>query len=203
MPIPEPPGWNLNLASHQIILEAVPAGARSAIDLGCGDGWLSADLARRGLGVTAIDLDRASLERARQNLAGFDAVSIHHGDLLAPVWPAAAFDVVASVATLHHVEPEAGLVAMRRLVAPGGVLAIVSFARRSGPGDVARDAVGAARTGLARLRGRYWEHDAPVCWPPPATMAEMRTLASGELPGVRFVPLLSGRYGLVWRAPAA
>jgi hypothetical protein len=51
------------------------------------------------------------------------------------------------------------------------------------------------------LRGRYWEHEAPTCWPPPCSTTQMRDVVERELPGADFKPLLSGRYGVTWRAP--
>lgn len=47
----------------------LPAGARQAFDIGAGTGVLSAVLARRGLRVTATDMDARALGCARENVA--------------------------------------------------------------------------------------------------------------------------------------
>ena len=53
-------------------------------------------------------------------------------------------------------------------------------------------------TGL-RLVRNYWEHTAPICWPPPLTYREVRALSERVLPGVRYRRHLLNRYSLVWR----
>ena len=40
--------WNLNVHYHGIILESIPAGATTALDIGSGNGLLSFDLAEDG-----------------------------------------------------------------------------------------------------------------------------------------------------------
>jgi hypothetical protein len=67
--------------------------------------------------------------------------------------------------------------------------------------DLALIAAGFVRTKACALRGRYWEHDAPVCWPPPMSIDEMRALVERELPGARFRRHMAHRYSVVWRAP--
>lgn len=43
--------WNLNIHYHRVAVEAIPAGARTALDVGSGDGVLALDLADCGLTV--------------------------------------------------------------------------------------------------------------------------------------------------------
>ncbi|GAA1535443.1 2-polyprenyl-3-methyl-5-hydroxy-6-metoxy-1,4-benzoquinol methylase [Microbacterium ginsengiterrae] len=54
--------WNNNIHYHRRILDAVPPGARTALDVGTGNGLLAADLHRRIPQVTAIDTDASVLE---------------------------------------------------------------------------------------------------------------------------------------------
>lgn len=193
--------WNLNIHYHRVVLDAVPAGAANALDVGCGNGLLSFELAARGLAVVGIDPDAPSIERARADTEASDRTEFICADVFTHRFEPASFDVVASIAMLHHVDAEAGLRRMRELVRPGGVLAIVGFAMPSGPMDLALIAAGFVRTKARALRGRYWEHDAPVCWPPPMSMDEMRALVERELPGARFRRHMAHRYSVVWRAP--
>ena len=90
---------------------------------------------------------------------------------------------------------------MRQLVRPGGVLAIVGFATASGIGDRARAVVGMAFKWAKRLSGGYWEHQAPVVWPPVLSSVEMADLVRDELPGATFGNALSNRYTVVWTRP--
>ena len=122
-------------------------------------------------------------------------------DLLRAPFPPASFDAVVSIATLHHVDMRAGLAAMTQLLRPGGVLAVVGLARSRRVVDLPRDAVAATGTRIVRLRRSYWEHTAPMVWPPPETFAGCRRIAKARLPGVRFRRHLLWRYSLVWTKP--
>ncbi|WP_340107893.1 methyltransferase domain-containing protein [Pikeienuella sp. HZG-20] len=86
------------------------AGARSVIDLGCGDGDLTLRLIdepdiRR---VVGVDLSLPALERLRAALEkrGGDArVSLIHGSMTAPPANLGAFDCAALVETIEHLDP--------------------------------------------------------------------------------------------------
>ncbi|GAB2668152.1 class I SAM-dependent methyltransferase [Gordonia jinhuaensis] len=190
--------WNHKIHYHSVVLEAIPANARSALDVGTGDGLLATDLRRVLDDVVAIDSDAAALARARSR---DDRVRWIAGDVQEYRF-ARTFDVVASIATLHHLPDLA--CALRRfaeLTAPGGVMVVVGLARSSGAADVAVDAAGVlAHRWLSSRRG-YWEHSAPTVWPPPQTYAEVRECAMQVLPGVRWKRLAMFRYALVWHRP--
>lgn len=199
--VPNGPGrWNLNIHYHRIVLDAVPPGAVNALDVGCGNGLLSFDLADRGLTVVGIDPDAPSIERATADSKASNRTVFVCADVFAHPFEAASFDVVASNAMLHHVDAEAGLRRMRELVRPGGVVVIVGFANPSGPTDAALIAAGFAFRKTRELRGDYWEHDAPVRWPPPSSVDEMRDLVQRQLPGARFRRRMAHRYSVVWTA---
>jgi hypothetical protein len=90
---------------------------------------------------------------------------------------------------------------MAELVRPGGVVAIVGFANPSGPLDWALIVAGYfARMGRVAT-GRYWNHHAPIRWPPPLTIDEMRALAESEMPGATFKRRMARRYSIVWSRP--
>ncbi|MEZ5221854.1 MAG: class I SAM-dependent methyltransferase [Ilumatobacteraceae bacterium] len=194
--------WNLNIHYHRVILDAVPAGAVNALDVGSGNGLLSFDLAGCGLEVTGIDPDAASVERAMTDPARSARANFIKADVFVHPFEPASFDVVASSAMLHHVDAERGLRRMRDLVRPGGVLATVGFAIPSDPWDRALIGAGFVYTSSRKLTGRYWEHDAPKTWPPPCSIDEMRCLVNRELPGAEFRRRMAHRYSIVWRAPA-
>jgi 2-polyprenyl-3-methyl-5-hydroxy-6-metoxy-1,4-benzoquinol methylase len=192
--------WNLNIHYHRVVLDAVPAGAANALDIGCGDGLLSFDLARLGLDVVGIDPDAPSIDRAREDPCASERTSFVCADVFTHPFEPSSFDVVAANAMLHHVDAQAGLRRMRELVRPGGVV-VVGFATPSSPADLALIATGLAYTRIQYLRGRYWDHDAPMCWPPPRSINKMRTLVEPELPGARFRRGMHHRYSAVWTAP--
>lgn len=181
------PRWNHNIHYHRIVLEAVPESARTALDIGTGNGLLAADLRERVPDVTAIDADESVLTDAR---ADHDNINWVQGDVMRYDF-GRSFDVVASVATLHHLPGlRAALRRVSGLVAPGGVLVIIGLARTTRPKDAAIHLLGAAQRRWLSRRHGYWEHTAPTVWPPPHSYVEIRRAASELLPGVRWRQLL-------------
>jgi SAM-dependent methyltransferase len=90
--------WNANIHYDGRLDACVPASATSVLDVGCGDGFLAALLARRVPLVVAIDADAPVLGRARARF--LDArVTWCHGDVLTHPLGRESFDAVVSNAT--------------------------------------------------------------------------------------------------------
>ncbi|KSW14057.1 bifunctional 2-polyprenyl-6-hydroxyphenol methylase/3-demethylubiquinol 3-O-methyltransferase UbiG [Cellulomonas sp. B6] len=194
-----PHPWNHNVHYHRLVLRAVPPHARTALDVGTGDGLLAADLRRRVPHVVGLDLDADVLSRARASAPHGAWV---RGDALHAPFPPASFDVVTSIATLHHLpDPADALRALAGLTAPGGALVVVGCAASSGPADAAWDTLGVVQHQVLRRTRTFWEHSAPTVWPPPHTFAQVRDAARDALPGVRWRRLPLWRYLLVWHRP--
>lgn len=195
-----PRPWNHNVHYHGLVLREVPPHARTALDVGTGDGLLAADLRRRVPHVVGLDLDADVLARARASAPHGTWV---RGDALHAPFPPASFDVVTSIATLHHLpDPADALRALAALTAPGGTLVVVGCAASSGPADAVWDTLGVVQHQVLRRTRTFWEHSAPTVWPPPHTFAQVRDAARDALPGVRWRRLPLWRYLLVWRRPA-
>ena len=90
--------WNLNIHYHRIVLESIPAGATTALDVGSGNGLLSFDLAAKGLQVVGIDPDEASIERARSDPDCSDRTAFLHGDVFTYPFEVGSFDLVPASA---------------------------------------------------------------------------------------------------------
>jgi SAM-dependent methyltransferase len=191
--------WNHNLQYQKVLLEAVPHGCRSALDLGCGQGFLLPHLAGRSAEVVGLDRHAPSLAEAADRTAGFDNVRLVDGDAMTFDF-GQSFDAVLSIAVLHHLPLEAGLERMRALTTPGGVVGVVGLAHSRSLHDYARDGMGVVETRLRRLRRRDTLVTAPVC-DPEETYREVRTVAAEVLPGVRFRRHNLFRYSLVWTRP--
>ncbi|WP_371406369.1 class I SAM-dependent methyltransferase [Kribbella sp. NBC_00662] len=190
--------WNHNIHYHSRILQSVPPDAGSALDIGCGEGTLTRSLRHVVPAVTGIDLDTPSLELAREY---GDDISYVHGNFLDHPLEPASYDVVTSVATLHHVDARTGLLRMRSLVRPGGVLAIVGLARPRLPQDLPREVAGVAASWAYRAVKSHWQHPSPIIWPPPVTYSEMQALATELLPGATYRRHLLFRYSILWSRP--
>ena len=195
------PLWNANIHYHSVIVEAIPPGARRVLDVGCGDGILSAELVRTGIPhVVGLDVDGPVLERAKTRHGGV-AVEWQEGNLFDVPFEAGSFDAVVSVATLHHMPAEQALARFAELTRPGGVVAVVGLAANDWWDAPYAAVAHSAQLILGFARGR-WEHSAPIVWPPPATYVEMEWIASRVLPGVRYRRHLLGRYSLLWTKPS-
>jgi 2-polyprenyl-3-methyl-5-hydroxy-6-metoxy-1,4-benzoquinol methylase len=126
--------WNHNIHYHRLVLDAVPVDARSALDVGTGNGLLAADLCRKVPEVIAIDVDDEVLEAAHEEV---DDVEWILGDVMKYPFDR-TFDVVASVATLHHLpDLRSALRRFAELTSPGGVLVVVGLARSTRPWEFA------------------------------------------------------------------
>jgi len=103
-------------------LGVVRAGART-LEVGCGDGSISAWLAERvtpGGTAVAVDLDLSLIQVRMPNL------ELRRADIVAgPVEPG-AFDLVTARAVLHHVaDSEAAMANMIASLRPGGALLLI------------------------------------------------------------------------------
>ncbi|MBK9715688.1 MAG: class I SAM-dependent methyltransferase [Kouleothrix sp.] len=99
-----------------------------ALDLGCGSGRLSADLAAAGFSVDGIDVAERAVAIGRRIMArrGLD-VRLYAGDVYDPNQPVAAggYDVVVCTEVLEHVGPWRELLARGgELLRPGGALVV-------------------------------------------------------------------------------
>ena len=102
--------------------------ADSALDLGCGDGRLTAGLDAAEL--TAADVSEVALERARRGLPGARIAELQPD---APLpFRDGEFDLVLCAETLEHVRDAQLLLSeVRRVLKPAGTLALTTPANRA------------------------------------------------------------------------
>lgn len=109
---------------HAAVLRLGDLRGKRVLDLGCGDGWFSIILAKRGAIVTAFDVAveavRTARDRSRANQvtdrAGYTVASAY-------VLPFRdeTFDLVSGMAILHHVSDKTRIAGeLRRVLRPGG-----------------------------------------------------------------------------------
>ncbi|KAB2344792.1 class I SAM-dependent methyltransferase [Actinomadura rudentiformis] len=130
----------------------VGAGAR-VLDVGTGPGVVAAGAVRRGAEVSAIDADPGMAETAGRNVPGVD---VRVAVLPETPFGDETFDAVVGNFVINHVgEPGAALKELRRVLRPGGRLALTCW-RMPGSGALAvvRDAM--------EVAGVPWPEDIPV-----------------------------------------
>ncbi|MGO8795982.1 MAG: class I SAM-dependent methyltransferase [Candidatus Sulfotelmatobacter sp.] len=92
------------------------------LDIGCGDGSLSAPLLARAKHLTLLDLSSKMLELARQKVPAerSEDVSMINGSFLEAQLAPQSFDLILCVGVLAHVDSPAAIVAeIARLAKPG------------------------------------------------------------------------------------
>ncbi len=119
--------WRTVENSAGYLLDAFVAGAH-VLDVGCGPGTITVDIGQRVAPGRVLGLDRADevldTARAAARDAGVDNVQFAVGDVYALDLPVDTFDVVHAHQVLQHLtDPVAALREMRRVCAPGGVVA--------------------------------------------------------------------------------
>lgn len=101
---------------------------QSVLDIGCGPGTITLDLARRVAPGQTVGVDRAALPLAMARSAaaenGLRNVGFTVGDAYQLDFPDNSFDVVHAHQLLQHLtDPVAALTEMRRVCRPGGLVA--------------------------------------------------------------------------------
>lgn len=97
------------------------------LDVGCGPGTITADLADRVPRghVTGIDAAQGIIEQAREAAGGRANLDFATADVYALDYPDDSFDVVHAHQVLQHLaDPVLALTEMRRVTRPGGLVAV-------------------------------------------------------------------------------
>jgi 2-polyprenyl-3-methyl-5-hydroxy-6-metoxy-1,4-benzoquinol methylase len=94
------------------------------LEYGCGEGWITSDLARLGARVSAFDVSPQAIENTRQVLRQIGReqqcdLQVMPAEKLA--YPDSTFDVAVGFAIIHHLELKTALAELHRVLKPGGV----------------------------------------------------------------------------------
>lgn len=199
MTMQKPTYWNHNAAYYDWISRET-ASCASVLDVGCGDGALSAYLDDGRKTVTGIDPDEGCIQTAQ-------ARSCENAEFLCADFMTCpfdrTFDAVVFVASLHHMEMPSAVRKAKALLNPGGKLLIVGLAKPSSVLDYIVEALRVFPCAvISRLKHMKTseEQSIPVSYVFPA-MNEVRETARELLPGAKLRNGLYYRYLLKWEAP--
>lgn len=112
------------------VLEKIRAiNGHSVLDVGCGAGFLSNELGKKGLSVTGVDLSSSSLKvAAAHDISG--SVKYQVADAYQLPFANESFDVVTAMDFLEHVEdPKRVIQEASRVLKPGGIFLFHTFNR--------------------------------------------------------------------------
>ena len=200
--------WDHNEHFHGWVLRRLPVGARTALDLGCGQGLLVSRLAQRIPDVAGVDRDPGMVAAATARTAGVPGVTIRESSFEEVGRAGTTYDVVTMVAALHHLDLDPACAVLARLLDPGGRLLIVGLSRTASLLDLTIDVVSAVVNPLVGLVKRAGatppDLQHALAMPmrdPEVTFAEIRRAAARHLPGARLRRRLFFRYTLEWTAP--
>ncbi|WP_258534889.1 bifunctional 2-polyprenyl-6-hydroxyphenol methylase/3-demethylubiquinol 3-O-methyltransferase UbiG [Streptomyces sp. PT12] len=200
--------WSHNHHYHRWIMRQVPRRFGRALDVGCGSGELVRLLATRAALARGIDADPRIVEHAREATEDRANVEYAVGDALGDPAAKGPWDVITSVAVLHHLPLTEALEHLKAQLAPGGTLIVVGCHVPATPVDHLLGAVAVPLNpliGVARNRGRR-PGRAPVAMsaptvPPTMTFHEIAYEARRVLPGAGPRRRVFWRHTLVWRRP--
>jgi 2-polyprenyl-3-methyl-5-hydroxy-6-metoxy-1,4-benzoquinol methylase len=198
--------WSHNAYYHRWLLQQMPAHSQRALDVGCGAGRLTRALAQRAAAVDGVDLSPNMIDVAQARSQAYTNISYQVADVLA--WPTDGrrYDVIVSVAVLHHLDLGAALARFAELLNVGGVLAMIDLYQAETLADWATMA-SAIPIHLAlrawhrvpaynKAERAAWEvhvaHDHYL------TIRHARQAAARLLPNVQVQRRLLWRYSLLW-----
>jgi len=211
-------GWTANNHYHKFLLQHVPKNCSQALEVGCGTGAFARLLAACAERVLALDFSPEMIRVARSNSAKYSNLEFCEADISEFDLPAAHFDCIATIATLHHTPLRPVLLKLKQALRPGGTLIVLDLfepERNLFSPAGWRDAVlnvaamGASvslrlmHNGRLRppreVRAAWEEHGTHDSYP---TMTEVEALCADLFPRARLKRHLLWRYSIVWQAPA-
>jgi ubiquinone/menaquinone biosynthesis C-methylase UbiE len=156
--------WRTAENSAGYLLDRLRPGM-ALLDVGCGPGTITCDLARRLAPGRVVGVDASAEVIAEARAAAVEAdipsVSFEVGDVFDLVFEDASFDVVHAHQVLQHVgDPVAALTEMRRVCRPGGIVAVRDCdypAMRYFPDDPEMERAFGAYGALTRANGAHWD----------------------------------------------
>ena len=205
-----PQPWDHNNHYHSFLLSQLPIKGQTVLEIGCGTGAFSRLLAQRFERVIAIDLSPKMIEVAQQHSQHFDNIDFQVADILQWQFPKEKFDVIASIATFHHLPLENLLSCLQSALKPGGKLVILDLVKYKYPQDTAIDIISVAFNWLIqKIQNRKTKltQEELLAWKEHSitdeylTFSEAKKIHSNFLEKVTIKKHLFWRYSVVWQKP--
>lgn len=205
-------GWDHNNHYHRFLLNQLPVQCNTALDIGCGTGEFSRLLAQRVKRVMAIDLSPNMIEVAKQRSGEFPTIDFQVADVMKWELPAEQFDVIVSIATLHHLPVERLLPKLKAALKPGGRLVILDLLDHENLRDQLSDVVAVPLNWLFQmLKNRHIQPSPEAAaamrehlrTDQYLTFSQARQIYSSVFHEAKVRKHLFWRYSTVWQKPTA
>jgi len=202
--------WDHNGHYHRFLLNQVPERCAQALDIGCGTGVFSRLLAARLDQVLGLDLSPEMIIAARDRSQAFTNIDFQIADFLESDLPESHFDVIVSIAAMHHLPLAETLTRIKRALKPNGVMLILDLYKAETVMDFL---VCASAVPLNIVFNLYKNHRAREpkekrqAWAEHGQrdvyqkLSQIREISSRVMPGSRLQRHLFWRYSLVWQKP--
>jgi len=190
--------WNHNIHYHPIVLRAMPLQCERVLDVGCGRGVLARKLAEHRAHVVALDPDPEALSHARGQGNANGRVEYVQGDAVEYQFLRESFDLIAVVATLHHLPLIPALQRFADLLRPGGVLVVIGLYRADTLTDYTLGTIAVPTSLVLKALQGQTDVGAPLR-DPKETFRDIRNACQLVLPGAQLRRRLLFRYSLIWR----
>jgi ubiquinone/menaquinone biosynthesis C-methylase UbiE len=210
-------GWTQNNHYHNFLLRHVRNDCQNALEVGCGTGAFARRLAERARHVVALDLSPEMIRVARSRSTDSPNLEFHVADAISWDLPAAHFDCIATIATLHHLPLREIIMKLKAALRPGGVLIVLDLFEpernlftAAGLVDTFLNIVAMGVSVSLRLihngrlkppravRAAWAAHEQHDSYP---KMSEIRELCADILPGTKIKKHLLWRYSIIWQKP--
>ena len=179
----------------------MPRKVNRALDIGCGLGFFANKLAKNSQFVEALDNDKVILEEALKCNSAPNICYLK-ADFIEANLPEESYEVIVSIASLHHMDLEMALAKMKTLLRPSGKLLILGLYRDTTIMDYLYSFVSV----FLNLIYLKWHRvsikpamkTAPIL-PAQLSIGQIKIVANTLIPGFRLRRHLFWRYSLLWQ----
>lgn len=191
--------WNHNINYHNFILNNLPEGKTAALDIGSGDGFFASRLSVFFKKVVCLEPDKTSLEYSLNRYSSnpvMDLKDVPFNDYIGDI----KFDLITSIASIHHMDLEESLKKMNKLLNRDGKIVVLGLYKESSFIDFFLSAIACApNIFLTKIWYRNRDKDFDMkTTPAKMTIKEIKYVASKVLGTYKFKRHFFWRYSLIY-----
>ena len=194
--------WDHNTHFHQYLLHHCPKKIRRSLDIGCGFGLFAFKLANISEHVDALDVESSVLREAL-TLHYVPNIAYQQADFLEADLPKSSYDVIVSVASIHHMDLELALIKMKELLQPSGRLLILGLYKEETFLDYLYSAISVPVNLIClnwhQASNRVSAGASAPTRPAQLSLRQIKSVANNLIPGFRLQQHLFWRYSLIWQ----